>query len=205
MGMRLNSRLLQLLYLLRNFRFRKIKLLHILSLLLEDEMTSMGFASIIPASTKSYMLMARCLFIITSYSFEQQLKAKNISQFFFFLLFLIQFSLIIINCNSFCFHLCIVVIMIQTQLVSLKKWVTTTTVRQRRFPSKQHIKDTLSEARPTRTIAQREQLSFNAPTKVIYMYSYFGVPGLFSHVHRHYFLIFYFNEVNLMNGQFIKK
>lgn len=50
MGMRLNSRLLQLLYLLRNFRFRKIKLLHILSLLLEDEMTSMGFASIIPTS-----------------------------------------------------------------------------------------------------------------------------------------------------------
>lgn len=37
------------------------------------------------------------------------------------------------------------------------------------------------------------------------MYSYFGVPGLFSHVHRHDFLIFYFNEVNLMNGQFIKK
>lgn len=94
MGMRLNSRLLQLLYLLRNFRFRKIKLLHILSLLLEDEMTSMGFASIIPASTKSYMymLMARCLFIITSYAFEQQLEAKNISirkyQFFFFFTFL---------------------------------------------------------------------------------------------------------------------
>lgn len=92
MGMRLNSHLLQFLYLLRNFRFRKIKLLHILSLLLEDEMTSMGFASIIPASTKSYMLMARCLFIITSYSFEQQLKAKNISirkyQFIFFFTFL---------------------------------------------------------------------------------------------------------------------
>lgn len=92
MGMRLNSRLLQLLYLLRNFRFREIKLLHILSLLLEDEMTSMGFASIIPASTKSYMLMARFLFIITSYSFEQQLKAKNLSirkyQFFFFFTFL---------------------------------------------------------------------------------------------------------------------
>lgn len=175
MGMRLNSRLLQLLYLLRNFRFRKIKLLHILSLLLEDEMTSMGFASIIPASTKSYMLMARCLFIITSYSFEQQLKAKNISirkyQFiFFFTFFLIQFSLIINNCNSVCFRLFIVVIMIQTQLVSLKKWVTTTTVRQRRFPSKQHIKDTLSEARPTRTIAQREQLSFNAPTSDIHVF-----------------------------------
>lgn len=64
-----------------------------------------------------------------------------------------------------------------------------------KVPSKQHIKDTLSEARSTRTIAQREQLSFNAPTKVIYMYSYFGVPGLFSHVHRHDFLIFCFNEV----------
>lgn len=209
MGMRLNSHLLQFLYLLRNFRFRKIKLLHILSLLLEDEMTSMGFASIIPASTKSYMLMARCLFIITSYSFEQQLKAKNISirkyQFFFFYFFEYNFHQLLLIAILFCFHLCIVVIMIQTQLVSLKKWVTTTTVRQRRFPSKQHIKDTLSEARPTRTIAQREQLSFNAPTKVIYMYSYFGVPGLFSHVHRHDFLIFYFNEVNLMNGQFIKK
>lgn len=90
MGMRLNSRLLQFLYLLRNFRFREIKLLHILSLLLEDEMTSMGFASIIPASTKSYMLMARCLFIITSYSFEQQLKAKNLienTNLFFFYFF----------------------------------------------------------------------------------------------------------------------
>lgn len=96
MGMRLNSRLLQLLYLLRNFRFRKIKLLHILSLLLEDEMTSMGFASILPASTKSYMLMARFLFIRTSYSFEQQLKAKNISirkyQYFFFTFLNIVFT-----------------------------------------------------------------------------------------------------------------
>lgn len=51
-GMRLNSRLLQLLYLLRNFRFRKIKLLHILSILVEDEMTSIGSLFIIPASTK---------------------------------------------------------------------------------------------------------------------------------------------------------